>query len=152
MKKRSLQFHELNYANLETHFWKPWRGCSMNIFLQMVEEIHNSKMKNLVMRIQVLGIIFMNFLELVMEVVVVVGMLVVTIGMDEDVVVVVMYTLDMMMRYIVILMMHLMRMKILLQIMEGLNITMIIVVVLPMMEDIIIIAIGIIRITLLESS
>uniref|UniRef100_J3MAF8 Uncharacterized protein n=1 Tax=Oryza brachyantha TaxID=4533 RepID=J3MAF8_ORYBR len=74
----------LSYTNLGTHCWRPWRGCSMSVFLQRVEGVDNIKMMSLVKEIQVLEMVFVTILEMVMVVMVVVGMLVVTINMGED--------------------------------------------------------------------
>ena len=136
----------------------------MNVFQQRVVVVHDINMmiiikKNRVMKILVLVMDFMNALAMAMVVVVVDGVLILTsmvvdgmlifmISVEEDVDVVVMCILMMKMMLIMTMMKDLMIMKTLL-----LASTMIIVEVLVMMEDIIVVVtIGMIRIALLESS
>ena len=93
MVSKNLLLHGLSYTNYNTHCWRPWRGCSMNVFLQRVVEVHI--MKNLEMKILVLVMDFMIISAMVMVVVVVDGVLTFVIGMKEDMDVIVMCILMM---------------------------------------------------------
>jgi hypothetical protein len=145
--------HELNFVKWKTHYWQPWRGCSMNVFLQLAVGISNTiitphLMQKLVMKTQVLD---MNFMATLVVVVVVGGMLVVTTGVDEDAVVAAMCSLTM--RSLKILMLNMMIMQILLQHMGHMGSAMSTVVVQVIMWNIImVVTIEMIRIILLESS
>jgi hypothetical protein len=130
----------------------------MNAFPQRVVEVHivNIKtitVKNLVMKILVLGMVSMTVSEMVVEVVVVVGMLIMMISVEEDMDRVVVCTLMMKRKFIMIRMKDLMIMKTLLLATGGLDSAKIAVEVLVMMEDsIVVVTIGMIRTALLESS
>ena len=69
MVSKNLLLHRLSYTNYKTHCWKPWRGCSMNVFPHRVVEVHIKK--NLEMKILVLVMDFMTISAMVMVVVVV---------------------------------------------------------------------------------
>ena len=119
----------------------------MNVFPQQVVEVH--KKKNLVMKILDLVMDFM----IVLAMVVVDGVLIFIISMEEDVDVIVMCILMVKMKLVMNVMTASMIMKILLHTMDVLDSHMNIVVVLVMMGKIImIVAIEMIQMTLLASS
>ena len=104
MVNKNLLLHGLSYTNYKTHCWRPWRGCSMNVFPQRVVEVHIKK--NLEMKILVLVMAFMTVSAMVMVVVVVDGvlifiskvvdgMLIFVISVEEDIDVIVMCILMM---------------------------------------------------------
>ena len=74
MVSKNLLLHGLSYTNYNTHCWRPWRGCSMNIFPQRVVKVHIKK--NLEMKILVLVMAFMTVSGMVMVDGVVDGMLI----------------------------------------------------------------------------
>ena len=74
MVSKNLLLHGLSYTNYKTHCWKPWRGCSMNVFPQQVVKVHIKK--NLEMKILVLVMAFMTVSAMIMVVVVVHGVLI----------------------------------------------------------------------------
>ena len=82
MVSKNLLLHGLSYTNYKTHCWRPWRGCSMNVFPQRVVEVHIKK--NLEMKILVLVMAFMTVSAMVMVVVVVDGVLIFVISVEED--------------------------------------------------------------------
>lgn len=125
----------------------------MNVFLLWVEGIDNINMKNLVMKIQVSGMIFMTALEVVVMVMVVVGVLVMKTSVQEVIVdMVAVFALMMKMNLKAAMRRDLMMMRILLQTIGGLNVIEITIMVLVMMVNNIVVAIGMIRTTLLVSS
>ena len=75
MVSENLLLHGLSYTNYKTHCWRPWRGCSMNVFPQLVVEVHIKK--NLEMKILVLVMDFMTISAMVMVVVVVDSVLII---------------------------------------------------------------------------
>ena len=82
MVSKNLLLHGWSYINYKTHCWRPWRGCSMNVFPQRVVEVHIKK--NLEMKILVLVMDFMTVSAMVMVVVVVDGVLIFVISVEED--------------------------------------------------------------------
>jgi hypothetical protein len=43
MKRMNAQFPGLSYIILKTHFWRPWRECSMSVSLHhLVTMLHNN--------------------------------------------------------------------------------------------------------------
>ena len=104
MVSKNLLLHGLSYTNYKTHCWRPWRGCSMNVFPQRVVEVHIKK--NLEMKILVLVMNFMTVSTMVMVGVVVDGVLIFiskvvdgvlifVISMEEDMDVIIMCILMM---------------------------------------------------------
>ena len=93
MVSKNLLLHGLSYTNYKTHCWKPWRGCSMNVFPQRVVEVHIKK--NLEMKILVLVMAFMTISAMVMVLVVVDGVLIFVSSVEEDIDVIIMCILMM---------------------------------------------------------
>ena len=93
MVSKNLLLHGLSYTNYKTHCWKPWRGCSMNVFPQQVVKVHIKK--NLEMKILVLVMAFMTVSAMVMVLVVVDGVLIFVSSVEEDIDVIIMCILMM---------------------------------------------------------
>jgi hypothetical protein len=72
----------LRCAIWQTHLWRQWRRCSMNVSLLQEEELHVTK-KTPVMKILVSGVVFVTIMEIVVMDVVVVGVLVMRTGVPE---------------------------------------------------------------------
>ena len=83
MVSKNLLLHGQSYINYKTHCWRPWRGCSMNVFPQRVVEVHIKK--NLEMKILVLVMDFMTISAMVMVVVVVDSVLIIISKMVDGV-------------------------------------------------------------------
>ena len=93
MVSKNLLLHGQSYINYKTHCLRPWRGCSMNVFPQLVVEVHIKK--NLEMKILVLVMAFMTVSAMVMVLVVVDGVLIFVSSVEEDIDVIIMCILMM---------------------------------------------------------
>jgi hypothetical protein len=118
----------------------------MNVFLLQDEELHITVM-NPVMTILVTGMVFVTIFKVV---VVVEGVLVMSIGVQEVIVImIVVFALMMKMNLRVAMRRSMMMMRILLHTVDHLNVTENVVVLLVMMVTIVVITIGLIRTALL---
>jgi hypothetical protein len=45
MEMKSPMLHALSYDEWQTHSWRQWRGCSMNVFPQQVVGVDDINMK-----------------------------------------------------------------------------------------------------------
>jgi hypothetical protein len=121
----------------------------MNVFLLQDEELHITMM-NPVMKILVSGMVFVTIFNVVVMIMVVEGVLVMRIGVQEVIVImIVVFALMMKMNLRVAMRRSMMMMRILLHTVDHLNVTENVVVLLVMMVTIVVITIGLIRTALL---
>jgi hypothetical protein len=121
----------------------------MNVFLLQDEELHITMM-NPVMKILVSGMVFVTIFKVVVVIVVVEGVLVMSIGVQEVIVImIVVFALMMKMNLRAAMRRSMMMMRILLHIVDHLNVIENVIVLLVMMVTIIVVTIGLIWTALL---
>jgi hypothetical protein len=120
----------------------------MNVFLLQDEELHITMM-NPVMKILVSGMVFVTIFKVVVVIVVVEGVLVMRIGMQGVIVIMIVVFALMIKMNLRAAMRSMMMMRILLHIVDHLNVTENVAVLLVMMVTIVVVTIGLIRTALL---